>query len=92
MWRILVVLLALAPGGCDSLGGSVRAPDAPPDMMRPDEGTSTHPLHGGRELTSAGGRLTSASYQLHVELGGGLVQRSSAGATHRLTPSIAITP
>lgn len=60
----------------------------PDDDPRPPP-AAPPPSH---ELSAGGGRLTSASYQLDVQLGHGLAQRPSEGATHRLEPHTAIKP
>jgi hypothetical protein len=94
---IFVLLVAAAAAAC----GSVRAepdPDAapPPTDVAVDAGIETDvdapPPSPGQALTSAGGRVTGATFTMDVQLGHSHGQNPMTAATYRLEASTPVEP
>ena len=59
--------------------------DAPPDPPPP-------PPPEAREVMNGGGRLTSSSYTLDIQIGHGVQQTKAVGTTYTLEGNAAVTP
>lgn len=96
--RWLLLLMSLAACGDitretnDSGVHDAKLADTPLSDAPADASIDGPPPTESREIVSGGARLTSATYQLDVQVGDPLSQATIAGATYTLEGNAAVKP
>lgn len=94
MKRAVFVMMMLS-SGCGVVNPDAfdaTPADGPVDASVDASVDARPPPPPGQELTAGGGRITSTTYTLEVQLGHGLEQRASQGTSFHLESSTVIKP